>query len=243
LLDEKLELWLRKRINELDKTNSGLRQLVYQNLLSTSREKQNIGSALHDNIAMGLLCCNIKLKLLQSENTSSDAADILEEVQKDVSNLISKARGLINELNPALAYRFSMEVAITELARETEAKYSINCRTDVDDSIGTPDADVFIVAFQSMRELLCNAARHAFAENISISARGSKDNMVITVQDDGIGFDVARFFAETGHKERIGLLSIHEWLRCVGGQFEIDSKPGGGTRTSITFPLTLAAGS
>lgn len=240
MLDEKLELWLRKRINELDKTNSGLRQLAYQNLLSSSREKQRIAAQLHDNIAMGLLCCNIKLKLLQGKDTDKAVAEILDEVQEDVSNLISKTRNLISDLNPALAYRFSLEAAIYELAREAEAKYNIACKTDLDNPLATPEDDIFMVAYQSTRELLRNVARHAFAENITLYARNANGNLSIMVQDDGIGFDIAQFFADMRQKNKVGLLSIQEWLRCIGGQFEIESQPGCGTRATITVPLKRA---
>ena len=84
--------------------------------------------------------------------------------------------------------------------------------------------------YRVVQEALNNCARHAQASAVQVAVRSEASQILLSVQDDGSGFDTARV-------RGMGLLGMEERVRHLGGTFEIDSKPGLGTRLQIQLPL------
>jgi two-component system NarL family sensor kinase len=101
------------------------------------------------------------------------------------------------------------------------------------DAAGVADRLQFSLA----RELIANAARHAQASTVSVEAVTNGESLVLTVDDDGIGFDWALENAVPGH---IGLVAAADRARAAGGELKVDSTIGVGTRVSVRLPIDNA---
>ena len=98
--------------------------------------------------------------------------------------------------------------------------------------------DVMVLLFESVRELLFNAVKHAHAESASVNLRQLEGkDLQITVSDNGAGFDATKIKAAGEIGGGFGLFSIRERLLLIGGRLEIDSAPGMGSRFTLTAPI------
>jgi signal transduction histidine kinase len=91
---------------------------------------------------------------------------------------------------------------------------------------GATDGDVFRIA----QEAIHNAVRHAHAQRIDVGLSARNGDLLLTVDDDGVGFDPS---AASLRSRRLGLTSMEERARAIGGTLTIDSQPGEGTRVRL----------
>jgi signal transduction histidine kinase len=93
------------------------------------------------------------------------------------------------------------------------------------------------VAFRVAQEALTNSVKHAQATRVSVSLQRQADTVVLTIQDNGIGFDTTQALSRRGHAASWGLLGIRERALLLGGTYEIRSAPGQGTLIRIHAPV------
>jgi signal transduction histidine kinase len=94
---------------------------------------------------------------------------------------------------------------------------------------------VRVILFQSVRELVFNAIKHATATAIAVDIRARRGHLEIRVQDDGAGFDVGA--QRGGTRTGMGLFNIQKRVQLIGGAMTIESRPGKGTGVTLVAPL------
>jgi two-component system NarL family sensor kinase len=155
----------------------------------------------------------------------------LERFEQLLTEALDRTRRLMFELRPHVLQRSGLGAAIDELAVEgpwTEAEVAIDVARQTD----TLEA----VAYRALRELIINARKHSRASRLSV--RGWQENGVLrfVVEDDGVGFDVARALDRDRMRMHIGLDATGERLNLAGGSLEIESSPGSGARFELSLP-------
>ena len=98
-----------------------------------------------------------------------------------------------------------------------------------------PEADLRVLLYQAVRELLFNVAEHAGVKRARLMATRTDSHIRLVVEDEGTGFDPAEL--EEPSNVGLGLPSVRERLEVVGGTVEASSSPGEGTRVTITVPV------
>ncbi len=99
------------------------------------------------------------------------------------------------------------------------------------------DDETRAIIFQVVRELMGIAVRHALAKKIDVSLSMKKGNIVVKVEDDGIGFDLDMIVRSKGSAAGCGLLNARRRIEHLGGIVQIDTEPGHGTCITLTAPL------
>ena len=227
---------------ELQQHQQQLRKLASEMSLAEERERRRIAVELHDRIVQDLALSQIKLAALRKTLAAGTQCSAAREIQAIINKIILDTRTLVFELSPPILYELGFEPAIEWLAERLEEKHGVICRV-VNDGRAEPLKDnLQVVLFQAVRELLANVAKHADATRVNI--RVSKEDGVICIclDDDGVGFDVSAAAACAVEHGSFGLFSIRERLDMLGGQVEINSVPGKGTRVTLAAPLTSDAG-
>jgi signal transduction histidine kinase len=97
------------------------------------------------------------------------------------------------------------------------------------------------VVFRVVQEALTNIAKHSGADRAGVVLEMKPNEVVVTIQDNGMGFDTGRALSRRGQNAAWGLLGIRERTILLNGQYEIKSAPGQGTLIRISVPTTLAA--
>ena len=223
---------------ELRELRDNLRSLTMEVALAEEKERRRIALELHDHISQNLAYCRIKLGEMVKENKSSQLMQSINELLNIVTETIADTRSLTFELSPPVLYdEMDLEQAIQWLGQKIIAGIGINFRLDNDDQLAQISQELKILLFQIVRELLNNVAKHAQAKEALVFIRKTGDNILIDVQDDGIGFDVSLITDFRKFPIGYGLFSIRERLNHLGGYFDIKSNPGKGATVSILVPI------
>jgi two-component system CheB/CheR fusion protein len=159
-------------------------------------------------------------------------------VKSHLDEAIAAARSLSVELSPPMLHRSGLPAALMWLADWSRQHYGLAVHVAADPLANPTRKDVRTLLFESVRELLFNAVKHAQVDRVTIDLTVHElDGVCLTVADEGIGFDPAVFAerARTG-QGGWGLFSIRERLMLLGGRFNIESAPGHGTRFRLIVP-------
>jgi PAS domain S-box-containing protein len=209
-----------------------LRSLASELTLVEERERRRIAIQLHENIGQILAFARIKLGTLIAEAATSAIAADLNEVRNQIDQTILFTRSLTFELSPPILYELSFGDAVQWLANQFQENYGAEIEVQQEPHPTPLTDDMKILLFLMVRELLTNVAEHAQAHHAKVVITKEGDRLRIQVEDDGVGFNVAKSGAVG-----FGLFSIRERLDHIGGHLKVKSKPGHGTLVTMTIPL------
>lgn len=215
-----------------------LRSLASDLSLAEERERRRIATTLHDHIGQILAISKIKLGALLESANNDVSLEQLKEVREHVEQAIKYTRSLTFELSPPILYDLGLESALEWLTEQLKEQRGINCIFEADSSFKPVSDEIRIVLFSAVRELLMNVTKHAQATIAKITMRRVNDNITIHVADNGIGFTVSKMNFYLDENKGFGLFSIRERLRHLGGQMDVRSGRGRGTRVILTAPVT-----
>lgn len=201
--------------------------------MAEERERQRLAADLHDDIGQLLSLAGMKLGMLR--NAHDDAA---EQLRAEVAELVTRAHqrteSLTFQLSPPILRDLGLAAAVEWLAEDIGKSYGLRVHVEHD---GEPSLDegTRISLFRSLRELLINAARHSHSKSASAKMARRDQQLEVEVEDRGVGFEVG------SGSQGFGLLYARERVESLGGRFEIESQPGGGTRAKLAVALAPPA--
>ena len=231
---------LQERSDELEYQTMQLRQMASDLMLTEQRAREQIAKTLHDGLQQLLVIVALNVDEILKRDTGSDApaAVLLLEAKQHVDEAIAAARSLNLELFPPVLQRSGLPAALRWLANWTHERYKVDVQAIVDPNADSARKDIRTLLFESIRELLFNAVKHAQTDRITLELTGDGDDrLCITVTDHGVGFDAKRLderskAGQTGW----GLFSIRERVALLGGRVDIASAPGRGTQVRLVVP-------
>jgi PAS domain S-box-containing protein len=210
-----------------------LKSLAAAVVLAEERERRRIGAGLHDDVGQTLAIVKIKLGELCQSAAGSGSAQKLGEIRDLLDQAIRSTRTLNFELSSPVLYELGLAAALQELGERMERGGGIQFHFRAD-RWRDPGAELAIVLYRSVRELLFNVVKHAQASHVRIAIDAAGDQVRIVIEDDGVGFAAAgQIFDASGG---FGLFTVREQLIHVGGRLEIDSSTGEGTRVRLFAP-------
>lgn len=214
-----------------------LRVLAADLALAEERERRRIAVGLHDQVIQNLAVATIRLDSLREALQTDDARNTLQSVRDSTGAAIADLRSLTFELSPPVLYELGLEPALQYLTEQMAQEHRMPVRYE-DDGLEKPlREDLRVTLYRSVRELVMNAVKHARAGLLSVSVSRFQGNIRIIVEDDGVGFDGTVLEMRSPAGAGFGLFSVRERLSCLGGQIEINSQLGKGTRIVLTAPL------
>ncbi len=214
-----------------------LRVLASELSLTEERERRRLATDLHDSIGQTLAMCKLKLDELQNRSSPAVFANDLDHISTLLDRAIQGTRSLTFELSPPVLYELGLEAALESLVERMQQVNGTQIKLIEHRGPKPLTEDIAAFCFRAVQELLVNAVKHARARKIEVSTGRNRDRIRITVADDGIGFDTSGGISRKGRKGGFGLFSIKERLQYLGGSLEVDSKPGQGTRVTLSAPL------
>jgi PAS domain S-box-containing protein len=212
-----------------------LRSLALQLSLSEEKVRRRTAMDVHDNMGQNLAIIKIKLDSLRKTIPHQHGTQDVDEISNLLAEIIERARTLTFELSPPVLYELGFEAAVEWLVRQMRERDSLPAEFRNDGRPKPLDEDVRVLLFQSVRESLVNVTKHAKASKVTVTVSRSDDQIHISIVDDGVGFDVSKI-----RSGGFGLFSISERLNYIRGRFDIESRPGAGTRVFLAAPLRLS---
>jgi len=231
---------LQERTIELEHRTAQLSRLASDLTLAEQRTREQLAKTLHDGLQQLLVgaALNLERHLAREAQRGARPDELLVRAKGHLDQASADARSLSQELFPPALHLVGLPAALTWLAARTRNQYGLVVPVSADPLANSDRKDVRTLLFESVRELLFNAVKHAQVDRVTIDLSLDPDDaLCITVADQGIGFDPAGL-VERGKagKAGWGLFSIRERLTLLGGRFDIESTPGQGTRFRLVAP-------
>jgi two-component system CheB/CheR fusion protein len=226
------------RRNLEDSLAEHARQLenVTQRLITIQEdERKSLARELHDQI--GQLLAALKIFLDSTLKLSLDP-EILRRLKEGVplvAQAMQRVRHLSLDLRPSILDDMGLVPALRSLTTETAKNSGQKIVLKPVPVLGRLDPNLEIACFRIAQAALSNAVLHAFASVVTLSLRAETTELVLTVDDDGQGFDQESVMAS--NDGAIGIRSMIERARALNGRIAIRSSPGKGTTLEATFPL------
>ncbi len=234
---DELEVRVRQRTAELAKLAKELRSLASELSLAEERARRRMAVDIHDHVGQKLAISKMKLESLAESASSSEVAAALRETNGLIAQVIESTRSLTFELSPPVLYELGFVAAVEWLTKQARQQHGLETEF-TDDGCAKPlDDDIRVLLFQAVRELLVNVAKHANARSVQVSTKRVGDTVRVSVEDDGVGFNLSGAPSRRYGSAGFGLFSIHERLGHIGGHLKVESEPGHGTRVSLVAPI------
>jgi PAS domain S-box-containing protein len=227
----------RKKAEELlHKSYEDIRQLA-SNLQSIREdERTNIAREIHDELGQQLTGLKMDLHWLTRKINSTDAevTDKMKESIELINATIASVRKISTDLRPSILDDLGLIAALEWQSEEFEKRSGT--RVEFTNKAGeiTVKPAVTTAVFRIYQELLTNIARHANADQVTALLKQDNNRLYFRVTDNGTGFNLESI----SNKKTLGLLGIKERTLLLGGTYEFKSKPGEGSETIISIPLT-----
>jgi signal transduction histidine kinase len=232
---DQLEQSVRERTSKLADRASQLRSLTSSLILSEQRERTRLAQVVHDNLQQLLVAAKYRVASLgQSEDPK--VVTTAQEVEEILGEVIDASRSLTSELSPPIAHEGGLRTGLEWLAGFMAAQNGLTVRLKIEEDFDQIEQNTKILLFESIRELLVNVVKHAHTRSADVWIRRARgDILEISVADKGSGFN-----PDEVKKKGFGLLRIRERLELTGGQLEMESEPGEGSRFMIRVPAGAA---
>lgn len=203
-----------------------------------SLQRRRRARELHDDVKQQLCALSIALTSLERKLRSDlpDARMELASLQQQALTASETIRQLSHDLHPGVLQHFGLVPALRSSCAEFARMKEIDVAFEAGDSLTEIPADVGLCLYRVVQEALHNTARHANARRVDVSLVSSgKGALELRIADDGRGFDAA----DPQQRRGLGLMSIDERVRLVGGEVQLRSQPGHGTELRVRVPLQV----
>ena len=250
---EELEAIVAGRTAELAEANEALRTemeerrlieeerfaLLQKIVTSQEDERRRIARDMHDSLGQQLTALRLKLASLKSDlyidGRISEGLEALQQLGKRIDNEVNF---LVWELRPTVLDDLGLVAAIDNYVREWSRHYEINAEFHAG-RIGSErlDENVETNLYRITQEALNNTYKHAQAKNANVVLENRKSEIVLVIEDDGVGFEENELKRSSTSVRGLGLIGMRERAAIIGGSIEIESAPGKGTTIFVRIPV------
>lgn len=204
------------------------RENTLAEITAIERDRGRIAYDLHDEL--GPILSFIKLKINIFGLTDADDKIQLEKVNDSIDKAVTRIREISHDLMPAVLLTEGLPAALAEYINIIDLD-SLQIDFTFPDTI-TLSEDVSINIYRIVQEVILNTTKHARATHLDIFFKKEPDKIIITMKDNGIGFDPKKIVNKRG----LGLKSLHSRAKFMDGKIFLNSKKGIGTEIIFEIP-------
>jgi PAS domain S-box-containing protein len=225
----------------LRESENRLRTLSSQLLSVQENERKRISREIHDSLGQSLSAIKFKVEEITQqmrEGKQKKMAASLETILPIIRASIEESRRIQMDLRPSVLDDLGIIATLTWFSREFQQTYP-NIRIEKEMNIQEnelPDP-LKTVIYRMSQEALNNIAKHSKANLVRLSIGKKGDSIELTIQDNGMGFNLEEILAQEWPKRGLGLTSMRERAELSGGSFAIESTIGKGTTIKAAWPI------
>jgi PAS domain S-box-containing protein len=224
------DVTLRKRHEQ------AIRELSGRLINAQEQERSRIARELHDDINQQVAMLAIELQQLKLpiSGESSGRNDRIDAIWRKTHALSLNVQRLSHRLHSAKLDHLGIVAALRGLCKEISEQSGIEIEFQFRQVPAVMGSDVSLSIFRVAQESLHNITKHAHAQKVRVELVGAEESLVMRVSDDGVGFDPDA----SEHKAGLGMISMRERIRSVGGAISFFSGPSLGTKVETIIPLS-----
>ena len=223
-------------MTERKRHEKAIHELSGRLINAQEQERSRIARELHDDVNQQLSVLAIEIQQLESflPQDSSEGRKQIQALWRKTHNLSTDLQQLSHQLHSTKLEHLGVAAALRGLCNEFSSMYKIAADFQFRQVPTALDADASLCLFRVAQESLHNVAKHSQAKKVRMELFGAGENVVLRVSDDGVGFDPGARRNQAG----LGMISMGERARFVGGKLSVWSKPSMGTQVEATVPLS-----
>ena len=239
---EDLRRTLDQMAQRIQSYQKGMHDYIAAITQGQEEERRRLARELHDDTAQALIALSQRVEMAQKllATDPSLAAERLSRVQSMLIDTVEGVRRFSRDLRPIYLEDLGFVPALEMLTREADQREGLTVRLRVTGPVHRLPPDLELAAYRIVQEALNNAIQHAQANLVEVEARFEEDHLMLSVRDDGQGFeppDLPDVLARQGH---FGLMGLQERTLLYGGHVSISSAPGDGTEVVVRLPFSAA---
>ncbi|MFY9723883.1 MAG: sensor histidine kinase [Bryobacteraceae bacterium] len=222
---------LKKSVFQSQEAERRIKALTGRLMNAQEEERARIARELHDDLSQQIAALSIAMGNLKQHipEEQADARAQGDRIHQTLVHVSETVRRISHELHPALLHYSGLGVALQSYCEEFEALTGVQASLTFEGEFeGVPSAAALCI-YRIAQEALQNVAKHAKVNTAAVELRHSDGVLSLIVSDTGVGIEPGRAEAADG----LGLVSIQERIRLVGGNVEITSKPNQGTTITV----------
>jgi signal transduction histidine kinase len=227
---------VRRHEDELFELTERQVQLREETLRDISRE-------LHDGLGQSLTAITMDLAMIERTATRDPAGqalgDRIRDVHRHVGEVIQEVRVMSQLLRPAMLDHLGLVPSIRTLGEGVTSRTGMPIALSLSDAMPRLPAPVEVLLYRVTQEALTNIVRHAHAQHATIALQLEAAHAVLTIDDDGVGFDPERL-RKAASSGGVGLVGMRERVTYYGGRIDMRSQPGGGVHIRVSIPIAPA---
>jgi signal transduction histidine kinase/ligand-binding sensor domain-containing protein len=232
-------LWHRDRLARVRAAHAAQAEFSRRLLESQERERQRIAGELHDSLGQQLLV--IRNRAMLGERGADDPARArsqFDEITTSAALAIDEVRTISHNLRPVNLDRLGLTASLEEMIEKVASAGGLQLSADIEPLDGLLSKADEINCYRIVQESLNNIVKHAGATKAYVEIWREEGELRVTVRDNGRGFDAAprQGAIHAARGAGLGLTSIAERARIMGGTLIIDAAPGEGTTLNVRLP-------
>jgi signal transduction histidine kinase len=210
-----------------------LKELSQHLINAQEEERRRIARELHDDFGqrLALLKIDLENRSLQEELPKTNGRGSWDKLLSDVNELANDIQDLSHTLHSTKLQYVGLKSALKDLCRQISTQHHIDADLSVGDLASQIPIEIALCFYRVAQEGLHNAAKHSGASRIVVAVSGRNALLRMLITDNGKGF------RQTEHSQGMGLASMRERLRMIGGELRVRSIPGRGTQLSAQAPV------
>jgi PAS domain S-box-containing protein len=227
---------IRESERELRQSEGDLRRLAGRLISAQEEERSRLARELHDDLAQRLAVFAIEVGKLEKKLMGQPAPvqEELLEMKKDIVKISQDVHSLSRQLHPSILDDLGLIKAVESECTNFSRREGMDIVFNHENISTVIPKDISLSLYRIIQEGLRNISKHACAGHVSVSLKGINHNVLLSVRDDGIGFDSA----EVREKPGLGFSSMRERVRLIHGELSIESQSEKGTLITVRVPLT-----
>ena len=201
------------------------------------KERRLIARELHDEFGQELTSVQLGLQDIASLFDQSKTQTKLSDIMGTIEHVLEQMRTLSRGLRPSVLDDFGLVAALEWLAEQQNKMVGLEIEINADELAVRLPEEVETVCFRVVQEALTNVMRYGQATRVVIEIHRYDERLELVIHDNGVGFDLGEAMKNVTQGNSLGLLNMNERVELVGGQMQIDTAPGQGTRIYARIPL------
>jgi PAS domain S-box-containing protein len=204
-------------------------------------ERRAVARELHDELGQVLTAVRLNLQTLRRRSTDAALGPVFEDGLALLETAIAEVRALSTRLRPTILDDLGLEAALRSHLERSRVRAELDLDCDIRLPSRRLDPAVETACFRIVQEAMTNALRHAGASRLAVALGVVNGELMLSVRDDGRGFDLAAAARHAARGESAGLSGMEERAQLAGGRLEMNTAPGRGTEVRVLFPLAEEA--
>ncbi len=222
----------------LQRTREELQALTANLIHVQDGERRRLSRELHDHLNQRLAMLEVEVQGVEQRSPDSLIRDQLRSVRSQVAELSDDVRRVAYQLHPSSLDHLGLVIALRSYCAEFARREAIRVKFTHQKVPQPLPQEIASCLYRITEEALRNVAKHGRTKLATVMVSGRDRNIQLAIRDFGVGFDPAANHKRAG----LGIISMEERVRLVGGQLSVVSRPGEGTRIKVNVPLPPEVG-